>query len=296
MPKNFLLRSSVVALAATCASSTFAQEAERAFTLSFDASIAATSPLYEGNDGILADDQTFDADGRAVSGSISLGRVMNDDWDWELSVARNSYDGDEGAVAGHGSLNETAEVGFETSSIDLTYGRLSKLGGATSRVGMGIAYLQAEANQGFAFTSGADGTLDRTLTSTFNGVGPRFEFDFQSAAITENDRMSVIGGFGLSLLAGEYTHTSDETASGLTTLSQGIAATTNGTRRMSETENGMMVEAGIHIGLQYEISEVTTLRTGLRQSVSSIELAEHSGFVETDLTATSFYFGMDFNF
>lgn len=240
----------------------------------------------------------FDSDSAFV-GSVGASGAINDTWDWKLSVSRTEYFSN--------VLSEVDEFGFGSVSNDnsrtdagLTIGRSVELGPVNTRLGLGLAYANATSSVDKGFTDYTFFSFESETETSFQGIGPRLSIDAETAPISPDGRLSIVGGADVSLLSGQYTH------------SKGISAYTSldvidslgsfgGSAK--DTKDGELTTAGLYVGLKYAASDVTSFRFGLRRDVTIMERADEEFFFSDDqetLTVrddlNSVYIGMDIKF
>ncbi|MDA9980249.1 hypothetical protein N9E38_02290 [Yoonia sp.] len=314
MKKNLLINPSKAALgvlgAAFMPVAASAQQADAGVTFSVDGAMGTgnyTNEFYK--EKLDANDfDEFDSDSAFV-GSVGASGAINDTWDWKLSVSRTEYSSN--------VLSEVAEDGFGSASNDnsrtdagLTIGRSVALGPVNTRLGLGLAYANAtsSADIGLAYanaTSSADkgftdvpfDSFESETETSFQGIGPRLSIDAETAPISPDGRLSIVGGADVSLLSGQYTY------------SKGISAydgedSFGGSSK--DTSDGELTTAGLYVGLKYAASDATSFRFGLRRDVTIMERADRADaeffFSDDQETLTvrddlnSVYIGMDIKF
>ncbi|WP_159082539.1 Lpg1974 family pore-forming outer membrane protein [Paragemmobacter aquarius] len=236
----------------------------------------------------------FDAfqDDVAFVGSVGLSRSINQDWDWSLSVSQLGY-ADNTVSGGGGSTSASWTSDVSRSDVAFSFGRDIALGSAKARLGLGLAYAKASAEKGLDVADLESGDFFRNNTnSDFQGIGPRVSFDVQSAPVSANGKLSVIGGVEVNLLAGQYEH------------SKGFEAYVDESPRqfdLAESAKGDMMTAGIKIGLQYDANENTSFRAGVRHDVTRMDQVQVTGPasiapVSVEDGRTSFFVGMNVGF
>lgn len=297
MKKNVLINPSKAALgvlgAALMPVAASAQQVDAGVTFSVDGAMGTgnyTNEFYK--EKLDANDfDEFDSDSAFV-GSVGASGAINDTWDWKLSVSRTEYSSN--------VLSEVGEVVYGSASNDnsrtdagLTIGRSVELGPVNTRLGLGLAYANATSSADKGFLDGPSSFESVTETS-FQGIGPRLSIDAETAPISPDGRLSIVGGADVSLLSGQYTH------------SKGISAY-NGLDSFGgsakDTKDGELTTAGLYVGLKYAASDVTSFRFGLRRDVTIMERADEEFFFSDDqetLTVrddlNSVYIGMDIKF
>jgi hypothetical protein len=298
MKKNLLINPSKAALGVLGATlmpvAASAQQADAGITVSVDGAMGTgnyTNEFYK--EKLDANDfDEFDSDSAFV-GSVGASGAINDTWDWKLSVSRTEYSSN--------VLSEIGEDGFGSASNDnsrtdagLTIGRSVALGPVNTRLGLGLAYANATSSADKGFTDGPFDSFESETETSFQGVGPRLSIDAETAPISPDGRLSIVGGADVSLLSGQYTH------------SKGISAY-NGEDSFGgsakDTKDGELTTAGLYVGLKYAASDATSFRFGLRRDVAIMERADEEFFFSDDqetLTVrddlNSVYIGMDIKF
>ena len=293
MKKNRLINPSKAALgvlgAAFMPVAASAQQADAGITLSVDGAIGTgnyTNEFYK--EKLDANDfDEFDSD-RAFVGSVGASGAINGTWDWKLSVSRTEYSSN--------VLSEVGEDFFGSGSNDngrtdagLTFGRSVALGPVNTRLGLGLAYANATSTADKGFTDGLS-SLESELETSFQGIGPRLSIDAETAPISPDGRLSIVGGADVSLLSGQYTH-----SKGISAYGEGPV----GFPTLKETNDGELTTAGLYVGLKYAVSDATSFRFGLRRDVTIMERADEGFFSDDQETLTvrdelnSVYIGMD---
>lgn len=263
-----------------------AQDGASPLVLSFEGSVGRGDPskaYFEEKGGIgdVLDDDT------AFVGSVGLSRSINENWDWKLSVSRRELT-DNTLSDGDGFLATLSQGGARTG-VDFTLGRQFTAGAINGRIGMGMAYAKATADKGLSSTNGVD-FFRSDLDTEFQGVGPRLTLDLQSAPLSADGKVSLIGGAEVSMLSGKYRH------------SKGLEAFVNdgvgsiGPATVSDTASGKMTTAGVRIGLQYDANEQTAFRSGVRHDVTKMDRVTSGDITSVRDGVTSFFVGMDVSF
>lgn len=300
MKKNLLIKPSTAALgvlgAAFMPVAASAQQADAGVTLSVDGAIGSgnySNEMYREKLGTNDFDEV-DSDSAFV-GSVGLSGAIDDTWDWKLSVSRTEYSSN--------VLTDEYDYNFSYLSGDnsrtdagLTFGRSVALGPVNTRLGLGLAYANAKSSsdKGVSYFGPVDDLEVETETS-FQGIGPRVSIDAETAPISPDGRLSIVGGADVSLLSGQYTH------------SKGISAydgedSVGGSFR--DTNNGELTTAGLYVGLKYAASDSTSFRFGLRRDVTIMERAiggedffsDDQGMSTVRDDLNSVYIGMDIKF
>lgn len=269
-----------------------AQSADNPLVLSFEGAVGTGNHANASGEAKLG--SGFDAFGDDVAfvGSVGLSRSINQDWDWSISVsqlgyAENSVSSQGGSVAGSWTSD------LSRSEVNFSFGHDMALGTAKARLGLGLAYAKASSEKGLDFVDLEGGEyLTNNQKSDFQGIGPRVTFDVQSAPVSANGKLSVIGGVEVNLLAGQYEHSKGfEAYDGTNTTRFGAAG----------SDDGDMMTAGIKIGMQYDANENTSFRAGIRHDVTRMDQAELTGPssigpVSVQDNRTSFFVGMNVGF
>lgn len=226
----------------------------------------------------------------AFVGSVGLSRSIDKNWDWSLSVSQLGYaentSGDQS-----GSLNFNLANNSSRSEVDFTLGRKLTLGSATARLGVGLAYANASAEKGLDMSDLGSGYLHDSLSSKFQGIGPRLSLDVKSAPVGANGKLSVIGGVEVSLLAGQYQH------------SKGFEAYDGSPFAFDDnkTDKGNMLTAGVKLGVEFDANESTSFRAGVRHDITRMDQAalfdpDTVSYVPVEDGRTSFFVGMNVGF
>lgn len=299
MKKNLLINASKAALGVLGAGfmpvAASAQQADAGITVSVDGAMGTgnyTNEFYK--EKLDANDfDEFDNDSAFV-GSVGASGAINDTWDWKLSVSRTEYSSN--------VLSEMGEDGFGGASNDnsrmdagLTIGRSVALGPVNTRLGLGLAYANATSSADKGLTNGPfDSSYDSETETSFQGIGPRLSIDAETAPISPDGRLSIVGGADVSLLSGQYTHSKGFNAYDGEDSFGGSA---------KDTKDGELTTAGLYVGLKYAVSDATSFRFGLRRDVAIMERADKQFFYSDDqetLTVrddlNSVYIGMDIKF
>lgn len=269
-----------------------AQSADNPLVLSFEGAVGTGNHANAYGEAKLG--SGFDAfeDDVAFVGSVGLSRSINQDWDWSISVSQLGY-ADNTISSQGGSQRASWTSGVNRSDLNFTIGRDVALGSAKGRLGLGLAYAKASAEKGLDVIDVGNGNFfNSDLQSDFQGIGPRVSFDVQSAPVSANGKLSVIGGVEVNLLAGQYEHSKGfEAYDGTDTIQFGD----------SRSDNGDMMTAGLKIGLQYDANENTSFRAGIRHDVTRMDQAEVTGPssvgpLSVEDNRTSFFVGMNVGF
>lgn len=270
-----------------------AQGADNPMVLSFEGAVGTGNRANAYGEAKLGEGFDVFDDDVAFVGSVGLSRSINEDWDWSLSVSQlgytdNSVSFDGGSTFGSWSSDQSR------SEVNFSFGREVAVGTAKARLGLGLAYAKASAEKGLDFADAVDNGyyFRNDLKTDFQGIGPRFSVDLQSAPVSSNGKLSVIGGVEVNLLAGQYDH------------SKGFEAYDGdqfGPFDVTNSDNGTMMTGGIKLGVQYEANENTSFRAGIRHDVSRMDLAELGGPIDlapvsVDDERTSFFVGMKVGF
>lgn len=298
MKKNILINPSKAALgvlgAAFMPVAASAQQADAGVTFSVDGAMGTgnySNEFYK--EKLDANDfDEFDSDSAFV-GSVGASGAINDTWDWKLSVSRTEYSSN--------VLSDLSEDDFEFVSNDnsrtdagLTIGQSVALGPVNTRLGLGLAYANATSSADKGITDGPFNSFESETETSFQGIGPRLSIDAETAPISPDGRLSIVGGADVSLLSGQYTH------------SKGISAYDGedsfvGTSR--DTNDGELTTAGLYVGLKYAASDATSFRFGVRRDVTIMERGDDDFFFSGDQETitvrddlNSVYIGMDIKF
>lgn len=258
-----------------------AQDAENSFVLSFDGAVGTGDHASAYGEAKLGSGFPDFDDDVAFVGSVGLSRAINDNWDWSLSVSRLGYV-DNSVSEGFDLSDASPVITSKRSTVVFTFGRDLALGPASARLGLGLAYAKASNEKGLDLV--VDDTTSRTniVSTEFQGIGPHISLDAQSAPVSKDGKLSLIGGIEASLLAGDYQN------------SKGFEA--------YDPVSGNMMTAGIKVGLQYDANESTTFRAGVRHDVTRMENARVTidpstiDQVSVNDSRTSFFVGMDVRF
>lgn len=263
-----------------------AQDGASPLVLSFEGSVGRgdqSKAYLEEKGGIVdvLDDDT------AFVGSVGLSRSINENWDWKLSASRREL-ADNTVTDGDG-FPATLSQGGSRTGVDFTLGRQFTAGAVNGRIGMGVAYAKASADKGLDATDGTD-FFQSDLGTEFQGVGPRLTLDLQSAPLSADGKLSLIGGAEVSILAGKY-----QNSKGLEAFDNDGGGST-GPFTLSDTSSGKMTTAGVRIGLQYDANEQTAFRAGVRHDVTKMDRVTIGDTTSVRDGVTSFFVGMDVSF
>lgn len=268
-----------------------AQTAENPLVLSFEGAVGVGNHSNAYGEAKLGNGFDVFDDDVAFVGSVGLSRSINQDWDWSLSVSQLSYsDNVISDQSGPDSL--TWANGASRSEVAFSVGRDVALGTSKARLGLGLAYAKASAEKGLDVVDFGNGFFNSDLKSEFQGIGPRVSLDVQSAPISANGKLSVIGGVEVNLLAGQYKHSKGfEAYDGVDSAQFETAA----------TDDGDMMTAGIKLGLQFDANDNTSFRAGIRHDITRMDQVELSGPstispVTVEDNRTSFFVGMNVGF
>lgn len=274
-----------------------AQGSDNPFVLSFEGSVGkgdhsnAYGEAKLGNGFDVFDDDT------SFVGSVGLSRSINDTWDWNLSVSRLNYS-DNVLNNGDAFNSVTFGTGSKRTDVAFTMTRDVAVGSAKARLGVGLAYANASTEKGLNvidddINNGPGGYFRNDFSTTFQGIGPRLSLEMQSAPVSGDGKLSVIGGVEVSLLAGQYKH-----SKGFEAYDGNVSPTFEG----AESSSGDMMTAGLMIGLNYDASDSTSFRAGVRHDVTRMDRGslgngpfEIDG-VDVNDAQTSFFLGMDVSF
>lgn len=273
-----------------------AEETGAGITLSFDAGIGtgdASNRIFQNKLG-TDDFNEFSTD-TAFVGSVGASGAINNTWDWKLSVSRTEYTNN---VLSTDDVfdGDTASLKAEKSSAayNATVGRSFETAGASSRLGLGLAYGSSTetADKGVFYYDSEDDDdyfAETDYETTFQGIGPRLTVDVESAPVSKNGRLSLIGGADVNVLYGKYTE------------SKGINAYDGaggfpGNISGSERTSGSMVTAGLYLGAKYQVSDVSAVRFGLRHDVSKADIDSNFVSDRYDDSLTSAFIGLDVKF
>lgn len=285
-----------------------AQETKSPLVLTFEG-VAGTGNHANayGSEKFGAPDGAFSVfdDDMAFVGSIGLSRAIDDNWDWRLSVSQLSYSNNEVALADDGPVAyDVGVTDTKRTGVDFTVGRKVAMGTATGRLGAGLSYASASTEKGLdisEFDAIFPFGLESDLGTKFQGIGPRFTFDVQSAPVSKDGRLSLIGGVDVNLLAGKYSHSKGLDAYGDIPVI-GDDDDDDIQIDLDESETGQMVTGAIKLGLQYNANETTVFRAGVRHDLTRMD---HVGLdsgpldlagIEVSDKRTSLFFGMDVGF
>jgi hypothetical protein len=270
-----------------------AQGTDNPLTLSFDGVVGTGNHANAYGEAKLGSgfDQ-FDDDVFFV-GSVGLSRSINGNWDWKLSVSKLGYtDNTISDFSGQNSSFFTSASGRTETAV--SFGRHLDIGLDKARLGLGLAYANANASteKGFSAFDNDGNYINSDLATEFQGIGPQISLDLQSAPVTANGKLSVIGGVDVSLLAGQYQH------------SKGFEAYDGNSNQLfsenATSAHGDMMTAGIMLGLQYDANENTFFRAGIRHDVTRMDQAAYYGPTVDSVSVqdgrTSFFVGMDVSF
>lgn len=284
-----------------------AQEGKNPLTLTFEGAVGTgnhANAYGSAKFGVPDDSFSLFDDDMAFVGSIGLSRAIDDNWDWRLSVSQLSYSDNAVAVTDTGPfIVDVGVTDTKRTGVDFTVGRKVAMGTATGRLGAGLSYANASTEKGLDV-----GELDvivpfgleSDLGTKFQGIGPRFTFDVQSAPVSKDGRLSLIGGIDVNLLAGKYSHSKGLDAYGdfpdIGDDEDDIHVD------LDESETGQMVTGAIKLGLQYNANETTVFRAGVRHDLTRMDHVgldggplDFAGIEVTD-NRTSLFFGMDVGF
>ena len=239
-------------------------------------------------------DDGFDEFGsdKAFVGSVGLSGSFDATWDWALSLSHSSFeintfedeDGESGdRFSANGDGGTRTQAGF-------TVGQKFELGSAETRVGLGLAYTNANSSTSLSQTDGKGlNGFDAEFESKFQGIGPRLTLDAESAPVSPNGRITIVGGADVNYLMGQYTHTK-----GLNAFDSGNSFS----NQESFSEDGELLTAGAYVGIKYAVSDATAVRFGIRHDMTAMDSlfgpGDDTGTVRSGLTSA--YIGMDINF
>lgn len=272
-----------------------AQDGEQPLVLSFEGAIGMgdhASAYGEAKLGSGFDELDAYDDDVAFVGSIGLSRAIDDNWDWSLSVSKLGYSDNTANVpdAPFG-LNNT--ISSNRSEANFTMGRGMKLGTADARFGFGLAYAKASSEKGLDIADqGGEFGLQNDLTTEFQGIGPRVTFDVQSAPISSNGKLSLIGGVEVNLLVGQY-----QQSKGLEAYGENQDVKFGA----QDQADGNMLTAGVKLGVQYQANDRTSFRAGVRHDMTRMDETVLTGVeslssVSVEDGRTSFFVGMNIGF
>jgi hypothetical protein len=274
-----------------------AEETGAGITLSFDAGIGtgdASNRIFQNKLG-TDDFNEFSTD-TAFVGSVGASGAINNTWDWKLSVSRTEYTNN---VLSTDDVFDSSYASMKaeksSAAYNATVGRSFETAGASSRLGLGLAYgSSTETADKGVFYDGSeadDGYFAETgYETTFQGIGPRLTFDVESAPVSKNGRLSLIGGADVNVLYGKYTESgginayADDGAGDFLLVSG------------SERTSGSMVTAGLYLGAKYQVSDVSAVRFGLRHDVSKADIDSNVISDRYDDSLTSAFIGLDVKF
>ena len=270
-----------------------AQGADNPMVLSFEGAVGSGNRANAYGEAKIG--EAFDVldDDVAFVGSVGLSRSINEDWDWSLSVSQLGYS-DNSISDVNDPLFGSSTNDQSRSEVNFSFGREVAVGTAQARLGLGLAYAKASAEKGLDIVDTQNDYFFRTdLQTDFQGIGPRFSVDLQSAPVSSNGKLSVIVGVEVNILAGQYDH------------SKGFEAYYGqqlGPFDVATSDNGTMMTGGIKLGLQYEANENTSFRAGIRHDVSRMDIAAVVGGpsdivpISVGDERTSFFVGMKVGF
>jgi hypothetical protein len=239
-------------------------------------------------------DDGFDEFGsdKAFVGSVGLSGSFDATWDWALSLSHssfavNTFGEEEGPFGDSPTFN--GDGGTRTQA-GFTVGQKFELGSAETRVGLGLAYTNANSSTSSSATNGKGlNGYDAELEHKFQGIGPRLTLDAESAPVSPNGRLTIVGGGDVNYLMGQYTHSKGLNAFDSENFSS---------NQESFSEDGEFLTAGAYVGIKYAVSDATAVRFGIRHDMTTMEGIlgpdEDTGTVRSGLTSA--YIGMDINF
>ncbi len=293
---KIVVTSAASAIAGIAPAMSSAQSVDYPMVLSFEGAMGTgnQSEVYSAETKLGSNPEI--EDDTAFVGSVGLSRAINKDWDWSLSVTQLHYAENALSIVDIDTVSLSMTGNASRSEANFTLGRDVALGSAKGRLGIGLAYAKASAEKGLDSTMNDVLLAQSDLRTEFQGGGPRASFDLQSAPITHNGGLSVIGGVEMNLLAGKYEHSKglnaylDENPNDNLELFEG-----------SLSENGRLATAGIKIGVQYDANEKTSFRAGVRRDFTRMNRVTSDGAVDlqtvsVDDQRTSFFVGMNVSF
>jgi hypothetical protein len=239
-------------------------------------------------------DDDFDEFGsdRAFVGSVGLSGSFDATWDWTLSLSHTDFEVNSfGEESDFGDSFLVSSDGGTRTQAGFTVGQTFELGSAETRVGLGLAYANANSSNSQSQTDSKGlGGFNREFGSEFQGIGPRLTVDAESAPVSPDGRLTIVGGADVNYLVGQYTH-----SKGLNAFDRGDSFSSQD----SFSEDGEFLTAGAYVGIKYAVSDATAVRFGIRHDMTAMEnLAfgpdDDTGTVRSGLTSA--YIGMDVNF
>jgi hypothetical protein len=295
MAVNIVLKPTAAAMGLASASLfpilAHAQEAENPLVLTFEGAVGIGNHSNSyGQEKLGSGFDEFDDD-VAYVGSVGLSRAIRSDWDWSLSASQLAYT-DNIISEGDDSIAGSFSSGSSRSEVSFTIGHNVDLGDAKVRLGLGLAYAKASAEKGLDLFDGGSG-FSNNIETEFQGVGPRASLDVQTAPISTNGKLSVIGGLEVNLLSGKYNHSKGFEAY------DGIDS--SGLIKTAATQDGEMLTAGVKLGLQLDLDQNTSIRAGVRHDITRMDRAALSGPlslrpVTVEDNRTSFFVGVKVGF